>query len=117
MIQSATLSLYKFSSYDHSFGAHRMLVDWAEDEATWYERFIGVPWSQAGASGGGTDYSAVADGEGSVTWNPQWLDIDVTGGVQALSAGAASYGWRLLGTGEQRMISAVESPSVRRRVT
>ncbi len=95
-IESAKLELYKYSFYDHQYRAHRLLQDWSEREATWNQRLPGVPWAQGGARGSGTDIAAVADGEGLVGWQPQWIAIDVTSGVQAMSDGEPNHGWKLI---------------------
>lgn len=95
-IQSAILSLYKYSLYDYTYRAHRMLMDWKEPEASWQQSLSSVAWGSAGAKSSGTDYLGVADGQGSVGWNPGWLDIDVSAGVQAMAQGQANFGWRLV---------------------
>jgi hypothetical protein len=95
-IESAKLELYKYSFYDHRYRAHRLLQDWSEREATWNQRFSGVPWAQGGARGSGTDIAVLADGEGLVGWQPQWISIDVTSGVQGMSDGEPNHGWKLI---------------------
>ncbi|WP_460537749.1 Ig-like domain-containing protein, partial [Chitinimonas naiadis] len=85
VIQSATLSLYKTSYYDYVYRAHRLLKDWLETQATWNVARSGVPWATASAAGAGTDYVATADGQGSAGWNPGWMTIDVTVGVQSMA--------------------------------
>ena len=94
-IESATLSLYKWSAYDHVYQAYPLLVDWKEAEVTWDERQTGLPWNGKGASVVGLDISTSADAEAFVTWNPQWLDIDVTTSVRGINDGVANYGWQL----------------------
>lgn len=97
VIESATLSLYKYSSYDHVYRAYPLLQDWKEREATWNRRAIGVPWYTAGALASGIDIADSFDGEGKVGFDPQWLSIDVTGGVAKISRGsAANYGWKIV---------------------
>ena len=95
-IQSATLSLYKHSNHYYTYGAHRLLQDWDESEASWNERQAGVSWSVAGAADFGTDLTLVADGEASISYDPGWLEFDVTSGLQAIGGGALNYGWRLV---------------------
>ena len=95
-ITSATLSLYKFSFYDHAYAVHRVLVPWTESEATWSQSRLGVPWSVAGADGVGTDITSQADDQAAAGWEPGWLSFDVTASVQEISLGAgANHGWRL----------------------
>ena len=99
-IQSAILSVDKFSYYNTIYHAHRVLKDWVETEATWRDARTGVPWTMVGAEGLGTDILATEDGQASAGWNPEVLSFDVTTGVQAFSNGVANYGWNLVvGTG------------------
>ncbi|ADJ28607.1 DNRLRE domain-containing protein [Nitrosococcus watsonii] len=95
-IQSATLALYKYSSYNFVYRAHRLLRAWDENEATWNKSRSGVSWAESGAGSSGVDYNAVADGQAGVGWAPQWLEIDVTAGLQAMSNGQTNHGWRLV---------------------
>src|SRR5690606_23971191 len=55
-----------------------------------------VFWNQAGAVGIGTDIDSQFDGEASVLWNPGWLVMDVTQGVQAIQNGRSNFGWKLV---------------------
>jgi len=97
-IESATLSLYKTSSYDHVYTATRILKAWQETAVSWNNRLPGTAWSVAGAAGIGTDIATAPDGQGSVGFAPQqWLNIDVTSGIQAMSTGAANHGWLIDG--------------------
>jgi len=95
-ISSATLSLYKSSSYDYTYQVMRMLRNWDESQSTWNVWRTGQSWSVAGAMGAGTDYASVADATASAGWNPQWMAANVTTGVQAMAAGQANNGWRLI---------------------
>lgn len=99
LIQSAVLSLYKSSNYDHSYAAHRLQAQWVEDEASWAQASAGIPWQQAGADGSGSDFRTSADGSGSIGWSPGWVDIDVTSGVQEFSFGGTNAGWRIVSLG------------------
>ena len=94
-INAATLSLYKFSSYDYVYRLRPLLVNWVEGEATWQQRSAGVPWSTAGALGAGTDLAATFDAQASTAFNPGWIDFDVTSGVRAIVGGRANFGWLL----------------------
>ena len=96
-IQSATLSVYKSSAYNYVYELHRVLRDWQESEATWNQARIGVPWTQVGAAGLGSDIAATADATGSAAWAAGWVDFDVTAAVQAIADGADNYGWKLVG--------------------
>lgn len=95
VIRAAELSLYKTSSYGVTMSAYRLLCDWLELQVTWNYCRSGVSWAKPGAFGVGTDYQAVADGSGMITWDPGWLRIDVVTGLQAMQSGSPNYGWRL----------------------
>lgn len=95
VIASASLELYKSSSYSLTLSAYRLLCNWQETQATWNSCRSGVPWATGGALGVGTDYLATADGAGLAAWDPGWVKIDVTRGLVAMQAGAPNYGWRL----------------------
>jgi hypothetical protein len=94
-IVSATLSLYKQSSYDQKYQLRQLLKDWVEGEATWNQSRAGVAWATAGAKGVGSDISTAVSATGSVGWNPGWVAFDVTADVAGMSAGAANDGWKL----------------------
>lgn len=96
-IGSATLSLYKYSSYNMVYAVHRVLLDWSESSATWNLRLPGLAWSAVGANGMGTDLAATPDASAATDFNPGWINFDVTASVQAMSQAPAlaNYGWRL----------------------
>ena len=98
-ITSATLSLYKFwgpVTGDSTFKASRFLKSWNEAQATWTLAATGTPWTSAGAQSAGSDYRSTPDGQGTVSTDiDQWLNIDVTPGVQAFSTGTPNYGWKV----------------------
>lgn len=95
-ITSAVLSIYKYSSYDMSYGLHRVLQPWQEGAATWNQRAPGLAWAVPGGNGAGSDYAAAADATAASSFDPGWIVFDVTDAVGALSAAPASnYGWRL----------------------
>ncbi|MAT93596.1 MAG: hypothetical protein CME59_13445 [Halioglobus sp.] len=99
-ITYAALALYKSSYYDYSYRAHPLLVDWAEDQATWFEAAAGTPWHAAGAAGIGSDYAEDGSPAAPTGWEPEWVVLDVTDSVRAMSLGERSnYGWQLLGNG------------------
>ncbi len=100
-IQSAILSVEKFSYYNTIYHAHRVLKDWVETEATWNDAQIGLPWTVGGALGLGSDILVLEDDQTEAGWDPpEVLSFDVTTGVQAFSDGMANYGWHLVvGTG------------------
>jgi hypothetical protein len=99
-INSAVLSLYKYSSYDMSYSVHRLLQPWSETVATWNQRQSGAAWAAAGANGAGSDYAATADARASTPFDPGWLHFDVTAAVSAMSGAnpLLNHGWRLRGT-------------------
>lgn len=98
-IKSATLSLYKYSSYNMTFAVHRVLLDWSESAATWTLRLPGLPWSTVGANGLGTDIALTPDALASTDFNPGWINFDVTSSVNEMSIAPtlSNYGWRLKG--------------------
>jgi len=107
-IKSAVLSLYKRSSYDYTFRAHRVLKNWAENSASWDSASSTTNWSIGGALGSDTDIVSTADGQGAVGWDPGWLAIDITSGLQTMSDGIPNYGWRLLGvSGNDNLIQFI----------
>lgn len=95
-IESATLSLYKYTAYDMTYALHRVLKPWQQARATWTQTGDAGSWTAAGANGAGSDYDAVPDAVASVGFSSgQWLEFDLTDGVQRLSNGASNLGWRL----------------------
>ena len=98
-VKSATLSLYKYSPYDETFQAYRVLKDWREMDASWNNANATARWAVDGAFGSNTDNVATPDGQAVVGWDPSWLEIDVTSGLQAMSNGAGNYGWHIVGLG------------------
>ena len=97
VIQSAQLSLYKFTSYNMTYAVNRVLANWSEASATWQQRDIGLLWGTPGAQGAGVDYQASADAQASVGFNPDWVTFDVTSAIQQMSGGQPNYGWKLIG--------------------
>ena len=110
-ITSATLSMYKTSFNDHVYTLNRMLRDWTESQASWNVARTGVAWSVVGANGIGTDYAATADAQASASYNPGWIDFNVTAAVQTLGQAGNNYGWRVVpvsGTSGSRVFAAHE---------
>jgi hypothetical protein len=99
-ITYAGLALYKSSFYDYTYRAHPLLRNWVESKATWINAADGIPWHTPGAAGIGTDYASNGSPEALTGWDPDWVVLDVTTSVLAMSLGGKSnYGWQLLGTG------------------
>ncbi|MCB1845175.1 MAG: DNRLRE domain-containing protein, partial [Halioglobus sp.] len=99
-ITYAGLALYKSSYYDYTYRAHPLLVDWVENEATWVRAATGIAWNSPGAAGNGSDYAANGSPGVQAGWNPEWVVLDVTDSVLAMSQGEQeNYGWQLLGNG------------------
>jgi len=100
-ITFAALFLYKSSSYNYTYRAHPLLIDWVENEATWIEAADGIPWHEPGAAGIGSDYAANGSPETYADDNRGWVVLDVTDTVQSMSLGEQSNnGWQLIaGTG------------------
>ena len=112
-ITSATLSLYKYTSYNMVFALHRVLQDWSEKGATWDQRLPGISWVSAGANALGADIGLTPDATASTDFNPGWINFDVTSSVQNMALGTSgpNYGWRLKGasgyiSGLKRMYSS-----------
>ncbi len=95
-ITSATLKFYKSSSYDYVYRAHPVLLPWSENQITWSENQLGNFWNVPGGLGFDADINSSHDGEASISWNPGWLEIDVTQGIKAIQTGRPNHGWRLL---------------------
>jgi hypothetical protein len=94
-IQSATLQLYK-QSYNDTVRLNALLKPWIESQATWQLSQTGVPWTAAGASGAGTDYTSSTDAVISVPFNPGWVSFDVSTRVRQWEVNTATnFGWRL----------------------
>ena len=100
-IESASLSLYKFTGYDMVYQLNPLLRDWQEGAATWTRSAAGSLWSVAGASGAGSDYAATADAMAQTGFNPGWVVFNVAAGVQRMSNSSpvANFGWKLRGVG------------------
>lgn len=98
-IVSARMALYKYTSYDMTYGAHRNLKEWDEKEANWNQARTAVPWSVAGGNGEGSDFITVADGIATTTFEPGWVTFDLTDAVQQMSSSSVlnNYGWRVRG--------------------
>lgn len=97
VIESATLYLYKGSSYSILTSLHAMIKPWDEKEATWTKASSNLSWNAPGAAAAGLDYNAIADAEVNLPWNANiWITFDVTQRMKAFSAGSYNYGWKLL---------------------
>lgn len=98
-IQSAKLSLYKYSAYDMVYGAYRMLRAWPETAATWNAVAPGTAWATAGANGAGIDHLAAVDASAAVGFSAGWLELDLTAAVQQIGSATplVNHGWRVRG--------------------
>lgn len=98
-IQSAVLSLYKYTAYNMNYQLHPVLWEWSEMSATWNQRMAGVPWAVAGANGAGTDYAVLPDATASTDFSSGWVEFNLTAGVQRMSDSSPliNHGWRLRG--------------------
>ena len=96
-ITSASLSLYKYSYYNFTYRLRALLSAWVENEVTWSQSRLGVPWAGPGATAIGTDLALAHDADGATVWNPGWVTFDVTNGVQAMASGRPNHGWALEG--------------------
>ncbi|HXL19673.1 MAG TPA: DNRLRE domain-containing protein, partial [Streptosporangiaceae bacterium] len=134
-INSAMLSMYKFSGPASNFKASRFLKDWTEMGATWFVTGTGASWTTAGAMSAGSDYLATPDGQASIgdgalcgtgTPGPDscWLNLDVTAGVRAFASGTPNFGWKVADTtgtgGTPRNFNSSENtqwPTLRPKLT
>ncbi len=96
VIQSATLALYK-GYYDDTLQLNALLKPWVESQATWTVSQTGVPWTVVGAAGAGTDYSTTTDALVTPSFDPGWVNFDVTPRVRQWASGV-NYGWRMAQT-------------------
>jgi PKD repeat protein len=91
-ILSATLQMYKTSSYSIAPQVHQLKKAFVENEVTWNSASTGTAWESGGASGS-SDRVTEAVASPWMGWDPGWLLIDVTNSIQALSDGTANHGW------------------------
>lgn len=99
VIESATLKLYKLY-YNYEYALHPLLRNWTETGATWIQAAPGENWGTPGAQQVGVDIAETAIAQTTATWNPGWVEFNITSHVQDIAAGAANYGWRMVpGTG------------------
>jgi len=99
-IESAKLSLYKYTAYDMNYALHRVLKPWREGSATWLVTGLGASWAAAGANGAGVDFDPVPDATAQTPWaSGQWVEFDVTEGVRRFAQGGepGNQGWRIKG--------------------
>lgn len=95
-IQSAKLSLYKYSSYNVRYEVYPSLRAWSENAANWTLATPGTAWATPGANGAGSDFGNVSDATAITDFAPGWMDFDMTTAVQRMSVDASSnHGWRL----------------------
>jgi len=83
-VQSAFLELYSASrthAYDMDVRAFQMKTEWAETEATWYNRLAGESWGMPGAEGY-DDRELTPLATTRVTDVDQKIRLDVTAAVQ-----------------------------------
>lgn len=96
-IESATLSLYRYTAYDMTYAAHRVMKPWRELGSNWTQTGVGGVWAVGGANGAGSDFDATPDATASISFSSgQWIHFDVTEGVRTFGNGVApNFGWRL----------------------
>ena len=96
VIQQAKLYLYKANSYEATWGAHRLLRDWRESQASWNHFQTNQAWAVGGANGIGVDYVGTADSTSASGWGSGWVVFDVTSSLQMMQSNGANYGWRII---------------------
>lgn len=95
-ITSATLSLYKYSYYNHVYRLTPLLVEWTENEVSWERPQYGQTWASPGGLAVGVDIADTSDSEGEAGWSKGWLEFDVTTGIRAIGLGRPNYGWSMV---------------------
>jgi hypothetical protein len=94
-IISATLKVNCLDS-GNMMKMYRLIEDWAEGQVTWNDRSSGVPWTNGGADGPGSNAGVALDGDCTATG---WRTMDITQFVQEWSDGAANFGIVLTDSG------------------
>jgi len=88
-------------------GVYRLTQSWVENEATWNERAIGLPWASPGADGAGSNAGVALAADCTVTG--QRL-VDVTLFAQEWSNGSPNYGIVVIDAGTDGIdVSSSES--------
>ena len=126
-ITSATLALYKWSSYSERYRLDPVLLDWTENGVSWDNTGTGSTWATGGAGGFGVDI-AVSGEEVTASREPGWLEFNVTSDVQSFASDPdvqsfapipENHGWRLTslggGSNKKQFYSReyIENPSKR----
>ena len=86
-----------YNACNYTYRLHAMRKAWSEAEANWLNAQAGSAWTVGGANGSGTDYESTADAQVTVPGTGGWMSFDVTSRVQAMAAGGANFGWRIVG--------------------
>jgi len=107
-ITSATLRLFlyyanDYPNVDQAITAARVLIQWAEDEATWNRATTSVNWTTPGCSSVGNDRTAASGSAVVLGTHALYasIDLDVTGFVQDWVLNSEpNYGLLLMNTDE-----------------
>jgi hypothetical protein len=92
-ILEARLFLYHHSVWGEQISIHRMLKNWTELGATWWEPCEGCnPWWQGWSQG---NYVSSPTFSERVTGIEKWFSWDVTGDVKEFLSGTSNDGWFL----------------------
>ncbi len=94
-ITSATLRLNCTNS-GNVMQAYQLTESWNEDQASWNERQIGLPWSNPGADGASSNAGVATPADCTATG---LRSIDITSFVQQWSNGSPNYGLVLTDSG------------------
>jgi hypothetical protein len=46
--------------------------------------------------GGSADIASAPVAEGSIGWDPQWMELDLTNAVQRIGDGQPNFGWMIV---------------------
>ena len=88
VVTAATL-LVNCTNTGQAMRLYRLTQSWTEDEATWNERAVGLPWGSAGADGAASNAGVAAVGDCTTAGLRQ---IDITSFVQEWTNGSPNYG-------------------------
>jgi len=95
MVNSAILQLTCTNS-GNLMQLYRLTESWLEDQASWNERQIGVPWSNPGADGLASNAGVASSADCTATGT---RSIDITSFVQQWSDGSPNFGLVLTDSG------------------
>lgn len=112
-VSATTVSLYEFdgdgTGTSRTITFSRLLRNWYTDQAsdaTWTDYDSALPWTTAGASSDGADYTSVVSATLAIDGVPDsayqaWVAAQLTSDVSGFINGTVTnHGWRITSTGE-----------------